>query len=83
MLQRHNLDLVMMHLSLQLSKEQFAAYPTAYTQLMVMQPFPVVSGLSMTPTQPMLTPSMQCSTNQGTIHMQSLECTQLQLSTHE
>lgn len=49
----------MMHLSLRLSKEQFAAYPTAYTQLMVMQPFPVVSGLSMTPTQPMLT--LPCS----------------------
>ena len=47
------------------------AYPTSCKQSTLLQPPPGMSEFSMTPTQPMVTPSMQCGTNQGTIHFQS------------
>ena len=47
------------------------AYPSSCKQSTVLQPPPGMSEFSMTPTQPMVTPSMQCGTNQGTIHFQS------------
>ena len=47
------------------------AYPTSCTQSTVLPPVPGMSEFFMPHTQPMAAPSMQCGTNQGTIHIQS------------